>query len=51
MANKAELEDNAKSVGLLSYFEGWQALQYYLHYETHSYPQYFLTKLVEFDFL
>ena len=49
--NKAEFEDKAKSVGLLSDFEGCEALQYYLYYETHPYPQYFLTKLVEFDFL
>ena len=50
-ANKVELEDKAKPVGLLSYFEGWEALQYYCHYKTHSYLQYFLTKPVEFDFL
>jgi len=49
MANKAELEDKEKPVGLLSNFEGWEALQYYLHYETHSYLQYFLTKPVEFE--
>ena len=51
MANKVELEDKAKPVGLLSYFEGWEALQYYCHYKTHSYLQYFLIKPVEFDFL
>ena len=51
MANKVELEDKVKPVGLLSDFEGREALQYYHHYKTHSYPQYFLTKPVEFDFL
>ena len=29
---------------------GWEALQYYLHYKTHPYPQHFLTKPLEFDF-
>ena len=48
--NKAKLEGKAKPIGLLSDFEGWEALQYYLHYKP-IHIHYFLTKPIEFDFL
>ena len=37
--NKTKFEDKVKPIGLLSNFEDQEALQYYLHYKTHTYPQ------------